>query len=207
MTGLFDLSDGDILINGISIKKFDKKALYSMFSVVFQEVNVIAYTIRENVACSSINVDDERVWKALEKVGLKNKVQGFEKGLDQMMLKIIEEDGTEFSGGEQQKLAIARALYKNANMVIMDEPTAALDALAEAEIYQNFSELIQGKTAVYISHRLASTKFCDKIALFDKEGLCEYGNHEELMALQGKYYEMFSIQGKYYKEGAEITNE
>lgn len=207
MTGLFDVSDGDILINGISIKKFDKKALYSMFSVVFQEVNVIAYTIRENVACSSINVDDERVWKALEKVGLKNKVQGFEKGLDQMMLKIIEEDGTEFSGGEQQKLAIARALYKNANMVIMDEPTAALDALAEAEIYQNFSELIQGKTAVYISHRLASTKFCDKIALFDKEGLCEYGNHEELMALQGKYYEMFSIQGKYYKEGAEITNE
>ncbi len=207
ITGLFDVTEGDILINGISIKKFDKKALYSMFSVVFQEVNIIAYTIRENVACSSINVDDDRVWEALERVGLKNKVQGFEKGLDQMMLKVIEEDGTEFSGGEQQKLAIARALYKNANMVIMDEPTAALDALAEAEIYQNFSELIQGKTAIYISHRLASTKFCDKIALFDNEGLREYGNHEELMALGGKYYEMFSIQGKYYKEGAEASNE
>ncbi|HBB29183.1 MAG TPA: ABC transporter, partial [Clostridiales bacterium] len=140
-------------------------------------------------------------------VGLSDKVLSFDKGLDQMMLKIIEEDGTEFSGGEKQKLAIARALYKNANMVIMDEPTAALDALAEAEIYENFSELVQGKTAVYISHRLASTKFCDKIALFDNDGLCEDGNHEELMKLQGKYYEMFSIQGKYYKEGAEVTNE
>lgn len=207
MTGLFEVTEGDILINGISIKKFSKKALYSMFSVVFQEVNILAYTIRENVACSSENVDDDRVWEALDKVGLKNKVQGFEKGLDQMLLKIIDEEGTEFSGGEQQKLVIARALYKNGNMVIMDEPTAALDALAEAEIYQNFSELIQGKTAVYISHRLASTKFCDKIALFDKDGLAEYGNHEELMALQGKYYEMFTIQGKYYKEGAEANNE
>lgn len=207
MIGLFDVTEGEILINGISIKEFDKKSLYSMFSVVFQDVNIIAYTIRENIVCSSIDGNDKRVWESLERVGLKEKVQGFEKGLDQMMLKIIEEDGTEFSGGEQQKLAIARALYKNANMVIMDEPTAALDALAEAEIYQNFSELIQGKTAVYISHRLASTKFCDKIALFDREGLCEYGNHEELMALQGKYYEMFSIQGKYYKEGALSSNE
>ncbi len=207
MTGLFDATEGDILINGVSIKEFDKKSLYSMFSVVFQEVNIIAYTISENIACSSLDVDDERVWEALEKVGLRDKVLSFDKGLDQMMLKIIEEDGTEFSGGEKQKLAIARALYKNANMVIMDEPTAALDALAEAEIYENFSELVQGKTAVYISHRLASTKFCDKIALFDNDGLCEYGNHEELMKLQGKYYEMFSIQGKYYKEGAEVTNE
>lgn len=207
MTGLFDVTEGDILINNIPINQFNKKALYSMFSVVFQEVNIIAYTIRENIGCSSINVDDDRIWEALEKVGLKEKIQGFEKGLDQMMLKIVEEDGTEFSGGEQQKLAIARSLYKNANMVIMDEPTAALDALAEAEIYQNFSELIQGKTAIYISHRLASTKFCDKIALFDNEGLREYGNHEELMALGGKYYEMFSIQGKYYKEGAEAGNE
>lgn len=207
MTGLFDVTDGEILINGVSIKNFDKKSLYSMFSVVFQEINVLAYTIRENIACSSVDVDDEKVWNALEKVGLRDKVLSFDKGLDQMMLKIIEEDGTEFSGGEKQKLAIARALYKDANMVIMDEPTAALDALAEAEIYENFSELVQGKTAVYISHRLASTKFCDKIALFDNDGLREYGNHDELMLLKGKYYEMFSIQGKYYKEGAEVTNE
>ncbi len=207
MTGLFDATEGEILINGIPIKEFDKKALYSMFSVVFQEINVMAFTIKENVACVSENIDKTRVVEALDKVGLRDKVLSFEKGLDQMMLKIIEEDGTEFSGGEKQKLAIARALYKDANMVIMDEPTAALDALAEAEIYENFSELIKGKTAVYISHRLASTKFCDKIALFDNDGLCEYGNHDELMKKQGKYYEMFTIQGKYYKEGVEVTNE
>ncbi len=207
MTGLFDVTEGEILINGISINEFNKKELYSMFSVVFQDINVMAFTIKENVACSSENIDEEKVWQSLEKVGLRDKVLSFEKGLDQMMLKIIEEDGTEFSGGEKQKLAIARALYKDANMVIMDEPTAALDALAEAEIYENFSELIKGKTAIYISHRLASTKFCDKIALFDNDGLCEYGNHSELMLKQGKYYEMFTIQGKYYKEGAEVTNE
>ena len=200
MTGLFDATDGEILINGTPLQEFDKKELFSMFSVVFQDVNVLAYNIRENIACTSQSIDENRVMEALNKVGLGEKVRNFPKGLDQMMLKIIDKDGTEFSGGENQKLAIARALYKDGNMVIMDEPTAALDALAEAEIYENFSELIHGKTAVYISHRLASTKFCDKIALFDKDGLTEYGNHEELMKLRGSYYEMFMIQGKYYNE-------
>ncbi len=138
--------------------------------------------------------------QAIEKVGLLEKISQLPKKFNHPMLKVIEEDGVEFSGGESQKLAIARALYKDGNMVIMDEPTAALDALAEAEIYENFSELVKGKTAVYISHRLASTKFCDKIALFDKDGLKEYGNHEELMKEQGAYYKMFTIQGKYYKE-------
>ena len=201
MTGLFDVTEGDILINGISIKEFDKKELYSMFSVVFQDVNVLSFTIKENVACTSESIDENRVITALDKVGLYDKVKEFPKGLNQFMLKIIENDGTEFSGGENQKLAIARALYRDGNMVIMDEPTAALDALAEAEIYENFSELVKGKTAVYISHRLASTKFCDKIALFDDDGLREYGNHEELMNKKGSYYNMFMIQGKYYNEG------
>lgn len=177
-----------------------------MFSVVFQDINILSFTIKENVSSTSQSIDEKRVFESLDKVGLGDKVRAFPKGLDQMMLKIIEPDGTEFSGGESQKLAIARALYKDGNMVIMDEPTAALDALAEAEIYENFSELVKGKTAVYISHRLASTKFCDKIALFDNDGLKEYGNHDELMELRGSYYEMFMIQGKYYKEGG-IKNE
>ena len=115
------------------------------------------------------------------------------------MLMVIVEDGVELSGGQSQKLAIARALYKGGNMVIMDEPTSALDALAEAEIYEDFSSLVQGKTAIYISHRLASTKFCDKIAFFDGDGLSEYGSHDELMELKGKYYDMFTVQGKYYQ--------
>lgn len=202
MTGLFAPTEGHIYVNGVDITTMKKSELYSLYSAVFQEVNVLAFSIRENVACASEHVDDERVKTALEKVGLWKKVEGFEHGLDQMMLKVIDENGTDFSGGERQKLSIARGLYKDAAMVIMDEPTAALDALAEAEIYENFSSLVEGKTAVYISHRLASTRFCDKIALFDADGLAEYGNHEELMEQKGKYYEMFMIQGKYYQEDA-----
>lgn len=198
MTGLYRPTEGKILINGIPSDEFDRRQLYQMFSVVFQEVNVLAYTIGENVACCSESMDRERVWDCLERVGLGKKVKSFEKGLDQMLLKVIDEEGTELSGGEGQKLCIARALYENSNMVIMDEPTAALDALAEAEIYENFNSLIENKTAVYISHRLASTKFCDKIALFDGEGLKEYGSHDELMEKQGLYYDMFVTQGKYY---------
>lgn len=205
MIGLFDVTEGEIRINGIPIKEFNRKQLFSMFSVVFQDVNLLAFTIKENIACSSVNIDEDRVKDALERVGLAKKISEFPKGINQMMLKIIEDDGVDMSGGESQKLSIARALYKDANMVIMDEPTAALDALAEAEIYENFSELVKGKTSVYISHRLASTKFCDKIALFDGTGLREYGNHDELMDLQGGYYHMFSVQGKYYTEGVEIN--
>ena len=200
MTGLFAPTEGHIYINGVDITELKKSEVYDLYSAVFQDVNVLAFSIRENVGCVANGVNDERALTALEKVGLGDKVKGFEKGLDQMMLKVIDEDGTDFSGGERQKLSIARGLYKDAPMVIMDEPTAALDALAEAEIYENFSELVEGKTAVYISHRLASTRFCDKIALFDADGLSEYGTHDELMEKKGKYYDMFVIQGKYYQE-------
>lgn len=205
MVGLFDVTEGEIRINGIPISEFDKKQLFSMFAVVFQDVNILAFTVKENVACSSNDIEEQCVVDALQRVGLREKIEKLPKGMDQMMLKIIEEDGIELSGGESQKLSIARALYKSGNMVIMDEPTAALDALAEAEIYENFSELVKGKTSVYISHRLASTKFCDHIALFDGDGLKEYGSHEELMKLQGEYYRMFSVQGKYYTEGVEVN--
>lgn len=205
MVGLFDVTEGEIRINGIPISEFDKKQLFSMFAVVFQDVNILAFTVKENVACISDDIEEQRVVDALQRVGLREKIENLPKGMDQMMLKIIEEDGIELSGGESQKLSIARALYKSGNMVIMDEPTAALDALAEAEIYENFSELVKGKTSVYISHRLASTKFCDHIALFDGDGLKEYGSHEELMKLQGEYYRMFSVQGKYYTEGVEVN--
>jgi len=203
MTGLFTPTQGHIYVNGVDITTLKKSELYSLYSAVFQEVNVLAFTIRENIAGITEHTQDARVKTALDKVGLWKKVENFENGLDQMMLKVIDENGTDFSGGERQKLSIARGLYKDAAMVIMDEPTAALDALAEAEIYENFSSLVEGKTAVYISHRLASTRFCDKIALFDADGLAEYGNHEELMEQRGKYYEMFTIQGKYYQEGGE----
>lgn len=200
MTGLFSPTAGHIYINGTDIEKFRKRDLYRLYSAVFQDVNILAFSILENVTGGSETAQRERVRQVLEKVGLWQKVQETPGGLDQMMLKVIDENGTDFSGGQRQKLSIARGLYKDAPMVIMDEPTAALDALAEAEIYESFSDMVKGKTAVYISHRLASTKFCDKIALFDSDGLKEYGSHEELMALEGEYYRMFTVQGKYYQQ-------
>lgn len=197
--GLYEPNEGHIYINGIDIREWNKQALYNLYSTVFQDFNILAFTLRENVTCKKENSDDDKVREVLERVGLGKKLSSLDKGLDQMMLKVIDEQGTDFSGGERQKLAIARALYKDAPMIIMDEPTAALDALAEAEIYESFSSLVEGKTAIYISHRLASTKFCDKIALFDKDGVKEYGTHEELMEKQGLYYDMFVVQGKYYQ--------
>lgn len=200
ITGLFHATEGQILINGIPIEEFSQKALFSMFSAVFQEVNIIAYTVLENVAGCE-NGDRARAEEALKMAGLWEKIASLPKGLDTVMLKVIDEEGAIFSGGESQKLAIARALYKDANMVIMDEPTAALDALAEQEIYEHFDELTQGKTALYISHRLASTRFCDRIILLDGARIAEEGTHAQLMAKHGRYYEMFTVQGKYYTQG------
>ena len=204
ITRLFDPTNGEILVNGKNAKEYDKEEYQKLFSTVFQDVNVLAFTVRENITLGLSN-DEMRIWEALAKVGLKDKVQGFEKGLDQMMLKNIDEEGVVLSGGENQKLAIARALYKDGKAIILDEPTAALDALAEAKIYEEFNDLIGNKTAIYISHRLASTKFCDRVAFFKDSRLSEYGHHDELMNLKGDYYQMFIVQGKYYQE--ETLNE
>lgn len=201
LTGLFTPNSGKILLNGHDIREYKKSELYKMFGAVFQDVNILAYTIAENIACSTSNIDFDKVLNVLKQVGLYDKVQGLSKGVNTMMLKVIDEDGTVFSGGESQKLAIARALYKGGNCVIMDEPTAALDALAEQEIYEEFDSLTKKKTSIYISHRLASTKFCDVIALIDGTGLKEYGTHDELMKQGEEYYKMFVTQGKYYQEG------
>ncbi|WP_040193663.1 ABC transporter ATP-binding protein [Clostridium culturomicium] len=203
LTGLFKVNEGEILINGININEYKKIELYKMFGAVFQEVNILALTIAQNIACTLENVDYKKLDKVLKQVGLYEKVYELKDNVNTTMLKIIDENGVVFSGGESQKLAIARALYKGGNCVIMDEPTAALDALAEAEIYNKFDLLTEGKTAIYISHRLASTKFCDAIALLDETGLREYGTHDELMENKGSYYDMFVTQGKYYQEGGE----
>lgn len=202
MTGLFPVAAGEILVNGKNIKDFDETEYLKMFSAVFQEVNIYPFTVAQNVACAENDVDEAKVWDCLERVGLAEKVRSFDKGLGQPLLKVIDEDGTDLSGGEAQKLAIARALYKDAEMVVLDEPTAALDALAEAEIYGNFNDLVKNKTSVYVSHRLASTKFCDRILLLDENGIAELGTHDSLMAKKGEYYKMFTVQGKYYQETA-----
>lgn len=202
---LFNPTEGQILVNGIDARDYDKEFYQSLFSPVFQDINILAFSVRENITLGHSN-DEERIWKCLELVGLKEKIEKLENGLDTNLLKNIDEKGIVLSGGENQKLTIARALYKNGKMVVLDEPTAALDALAEAEIYENFSKLVKDKTTIFISHRLASTKFCDKIALFNNNTLQEYGTHDELMNLKKEYYNMFVIQGKYYQKGEDHEN-
>ena len=201
---LYDVTEGEILCNGINIRKFDRGEYYSLFSAVFQEVLPLAFSVADNVGVSDAGqIDRQRVSLCLQRAGLSDKINALKYGADTCVLKIIDDEGIEFSGGEKQKLMIARALYKDGAVMVLDEPTAALDPLAEREIYESFDSLTENKTAVYVSHRLASTRFCDTIAMFDDGKLVEYGTHEELMGLHGRYEEMFHIQAKYYRqEGA-----
>ncbi len=202
--GLFEPTKGEILINGIPQKSYSLKEYYEQFSTVFQDYEIYACSILENVIGNDSSQEaKKRGIDCLCRVGLKDVIEALPNQYDTSLLKILDENGVDLSGGQKQKIAIARALYKNGNTVILDEPTSALDALAEAEIYQSFDDLVKNKTAIYISHRLSSTKFCDKIAFFDATGLKEYGTHDELMELKGSYYEMFKIQGKYYQGGVQ----
>ena len=151
-------------------------------------------------------MDTERVRECLIAAGLKEKLNTLPKGMDTQLLKVLYDDGIDLSGGEKQKLALARALYKDSPVVVLDEPTAALDAYAESKLYEDFNELIGHKIAIYISHRLASTKFCDQIAVFKGGKLIEFGSHEELMLKQCEYYNLFQVQAKYYQEEGVIVN-
>lgn len=201
---LYEPTSGEILINGVNIQNFSKEEYYKILSVVFQDIKTFAFSVAENVALESLEeIDVEKVLKCIEKAGVGDKINSLKKGIYNSLLKILDEEGVELSGGENQKLALARALYKNGKVVILDEPTSALDALAEYNIYKRFDELIGDKTAIYISHRLASTKFCDAIAFFENGEIVEYGTHEELLKKNGKYSDMFNIQAQYYKEESE----
>lgn len=202
--GLFYPTKGEILINGIPTTSFDQDSYYDMFSTVFQDYSVYACSALDNIIGNDSSEDAAiRAKQCIETIGLKDVIEKLPQKYDTVLNKTIDEKGVDLSGGQKQKIAIARALYKNGNVVILDEPTSALDALAEADIYQSFDGLIKDKTAIYISHRLSSTKFCDHIAFFNENGLKEYGTHEELMAKKGEYYKMFVIQGRYYQEEQE----
>ena len=199
--GLYKPSCGKIYINGIDSDQIDLKDRFKAFATVLQNVDPLAVSIAENVAASSDNINRDRVVESLEAAGLAYKLDQVEKGIDTPMTKNIHEDGTLFSGGENQKLAIARALYKkDAKAIIMDEPTASLDALAEEEIYRQIENISSDKTLIFISHRLASTRFCDKILLLDSGKIKEFGSHHELLKQDGLYKEMYESQKKYYEE-------
>ncbi len=197
---LYDPQEGQILLNGIDIRKYRYDDYMGIFSVVFQDFQLICQPLGANVA-GSMEYDRDRAKKALIDAGFADRLAAMEKGLDTMLYKNLSEDGVEVSGGEAQKIAIARALYKDAPFIILDEPTAALDPIAEAEIYSKFDEIAGDKTAVYISHRLSSCKFCDEIAVFHEGAVVQQGSHAELLADRGgKYYALWTAQAQYYTE-------
>lgn len=202
---LYDPTEGQILLNGIDIRKYDYDEYLSIFSVVFQDFKLFSFSIAQNVA-TSMDYDREEVAQCLTKVGFGERVKEMCHGIDTCLYKNFEAEGVEISGGEAQKIAMARALYKNAPMIILDEPTAALDPISEYEIYSRFNEIIGNRTAVYISHRLSSCRFCDDIAVFDAGQLIQRGSHEELVAeVTGKYYELWQAQAQYYAPEAEAV--
>lgn len=195
---LYDPTEGEILLNGIDIRKYDYNEYLSIFSVVFQDFKLFSFSLGQNVA-ASMDVDKGRAISCLEKAGLGDRLQSLPKGLDTCLYKDFEEDGVEISGGEAQKIALARALYKDAPFIILDEPTAALDPVSEYEVYSKFNEIVGDKTAVYISHRLSSCRFCDDIVVFDNGQIIQRGNHDQLLAdLEGKYHELWYAQAQYY---------
>ena len=197
---LYDPTEGEILLNGINIRKYRYDEYIRIFSVVFQDFKLLALPLGENVA-GSAEYDREQVKKCLAYAGFTQRLESLPKGLDTYLYKDLKEEGVDISGGEAQKIAIARALYKDAPFIILDEPTAALDPMAEAEIYSRFNEIVTDKTAIYISHRLSSCKFCDEIAVFHEGQIVQKGTHEELVAdTAGKYYELWSAQAQYYTE-------
>lgn len=198
---IYDVTEGQILLNGVDVREYDRQEYFKIFSPVFQNVEMFALNLGENVAMSSDSkVDKQRALHCLNSSGLKVKVKSLKDGLKTQMTKVIYDEGTDFSGGEKQKLSLAKALYKDAPIVLLDEPTAALDPIAEYELYQSFDKIIKGKSAVYISHRLSSTRFCDNIAMFDNGQLVEYGTHNSLLVKNGAYAHLFEVQAQYYKE-------
>ncbi len=197
---LYDPTEGEILLNGIDIKKYDYDEYRDLFGVVFQDFNLFSFSIAQNVA-AGVNYNKEKVMKCLEQAGMSERISEFKHGIEEEIYK-INGDGVEISGGEAQKIAIARALYKDAPVVILDEPTAALDPVSELEIYEKFDKMVDEKTAIYISHRMSSCRFCENILVFNDGKIEQMGSHEELYdAKEGIYHEMWDAQAQYYNEG------
>lgn len=197
MCRLYDVTDGEILINGVNIKEYSKESITKLYSVVFQDFKIFSIPLKDNI-CANEEYDANRFYACLDNSNIAHRVEHLPDRENTYLYKDIDQNGVEISGGEAQKLALARALYKNSAVVILDEPTAALDPVAENEIYSRFNSFVQGKTAIYISHRLSSCVFCTRIAVFDKAHLVETGTHQELLNAGGKYSELWNAQAKYY---------
>lgn len=199
--GFYDPTEGEVLLNGINIKELNRLEYYSLFSAVFQQFSILATTVEENVAQTDIEIDTKRVAECLALAGLTEKIESLPQKEKTHMTRSVYLDGMELSGGQTQRLMLARALYKNAPVIVLDEPTAALDPIAENDIYLKYNEMTKGRTSLFISHRLASTRFCDRIILIGDGHILEEGTHEELMKENKVYAELFAVQSKYYQEG------
>ena len=204
LCGFLDPTEGRVLLNGQDIRQYDRRDYYKLFAAVFQDFSVLSATVAENVAQTRTGIDEARVRVCLEQAGLTEKVRSLPKGLETQVGRDVYEDGIELSGGQTQRLMLARALYKNAPVLVLDEPTAALDPIAEDDIYQKYNEMTKGRTSLFISHRLASTRFCDRI-LYLKDGrVAEEGTHEQLLKQGGGYAQLFEVQSQYYREGKAV---
>lgn len=203
MCGLLLPDEGDILINGHVLTEYNRDELYALFGVVPQDYHLLPVSIAQNIACEmeEDKIDRARLARCIELAGLTEKLKSLPRGADTLLDREVNRDAAELSGGEAQKLLLARLLYKNPPCIVLDEPTAALDPIAEDRMYRKYNEIASNTTSVFISHRLASTRFCDRIFLLDGARFAETGTHENLMALGGKYRELFDIQSKYYREG------
>lgn len=200
LTGMYEPDEGCILINGIDRNRFARSEFYKLFSVVFQEYFILPFKISENVSLKrAVDADDEKVLDALEKAGLKQYFDSRNITPERYITKSMHKNGIELSGGQNQRLLLARALYKDAPVLVLDEPTAALDPIAESEIYNSYVKYTDKKTAIFISHRFASTRFSDRIIMLEKGKVIEQGTHEELMQMNGRYAQMFEVQSSYYE--------
>ena len=203
--GLFIPQEGQVLINGVDSRLFNRDEYYELFSTLFQDCSLLPATVAKNIAlCEENKIDRDRLRECMRLAGILDKVESLPQKENTLLVREVHEGAVAFSGGELQRLLLARALYKDAPIIILDEPTAALDPIAENDMYLKYSELTKDKTAIYISHRLSSTRFCDRIILLDDAKIAETGTHEELLALGGKYAEMFETQSKYYREEAVV---
>lgn len=194
---LYEPDEGTIYLGGRDIRTMSREETLKQFAVVFQDFKLLAFSVKENI-CIGPDGDEERLHEVLRKLDLDKVLESTPHGAETSVYRLFDEEGVEFSGGERQKMAIARALYKDSPIVVMDEPTAALDPIAEAEIYGHLNQLVEHKTALFISHRLSSCKFCDRVAVFENGGVTQCGSHKELMAQEGLYRRMFAAQARYY---------
>ena len=206
LCGLYTATDGELLLNGEDVKNISKSSYFDLFSPIFQDYRFLPMTVAQNIT-ATLDYDKEKLFAAFKNAGIEDKINSLPNKENTLMDREVYNDAVDFSGGEKQKLLLAKAIYKNAPVLILDEPTAALDPIAENELYLKYNELTKDKLSFFISHRLSSTRFCDRILFISDGQIIEEGTHEELMALHGAYYKMYQLQSYYYKEQGVAVNE